>query len=82
MPWRLSRWTSAQSCTPNTFSSSGRQIDPSIGRNLGFAPEDRPGCNRREVSSFQPGVDTGMSRAETHRPQGLSPWIQMLLRFE
>lgn len=48
-PWRLRRWTSAQSCTPNTSSSSGRRIEPSIGRNLGFAPEDRP-----EVSSLQP----------------------------
>jgi hypothetical protein len=48
----LRPWTSAQSCTPNTSSSSGRRIDPSIGRNLGFAPEEPPGFNRREVSSF------------------------------
>jgi hypothetical protein len=45
-PCRLRRWTSAQSCTPNTSSPSGRRIDPSIGRNLGFAPG--------RASRFQP----------------------------
>jgi hypothetical protein len=53
-PCRLRRWTSAQSCTPNT---SSPRVAGSTRASVGTwaSPlEERPGFNRREVSSFQP----------------------------